>query len=68
MLANRVDQDQMPLSASDLGLHCLPMSLLCDARHKWVKDGYETYVQQVISFVQNVNKLYLSPKIYVGGQ
>ena len=23
--------------ASDLGLHCLPVSLLWDARHKWVK-------------------------------
>ena len=28
----------MPHSAaSDLGLHCLPMSLLWDARLKWVK-------------------------------
>ena len=35
--ANSVDPDQMPLSAaSDLGLHCLPMSHLWDARHKWV--------------------------------
>ena len=24
-------------AASDLGLHCLPVSLLWDARHKWVK-------------------------------
>ena len=36
--ANSVDSDQMPRSgASDLGLHCLPMSHLWDARHKWVK-------------------------------
>ena len=36
-MANSVDPDQMPHSAaSDLGLHCLPMSLLWDARHKWV--------------------------------
>ena len=36
-----VDPDQTPRSAlSDLGLHCLPMSNLLDARHKWVK----TYV------------------------
>ena len=36
--ANSVDPDQTPLSAaSDLGLHCLPMSLFRDARHKWVK-------------------------------
>ena len=34
----RVDLDQMSLSvASDLGLHCLQMSLLWDARLKWVK-------------------------------
>ena len=35
--ANSVDPDQTPRSvASDLGLHCLPMSLLWDARLKWV--------------------------------
>ena len=35
---NSVDPDQTPHSAaSDLGLHCLPMSLLWDARLKWVK-------------------------------
>ena len=37
--ANSVDPDQMPHSvASDLGLHCLPMSLLWDARLKWVNE------------------------------
>ena len=36
--ANSVDPDQMPRSeASDLDLHCLPMSHLCDAGHKWIK-------------------------------
>ena len=36
--ATSVDPDQTPRSsASDLVLHCLPMSLLWDARHKWVK-------------------------------
>ena len=35
---NSVDPDQTPHSAaSDLGLYCLPMSLLWDARLKWVK-------------------------------
>ena len=35
--ANSVDPDQTPHSAaSDLGLHCLPLSHLQDARHKWV--------------------------------
>ena len=37
---NSVDSDQTPHSAaSDLGLHCLPMSILRDTRHKWVKVG-----------------------------
>ena len=35
--ANSVDPDQTPHSTSDLGLHCLPMSLLWDARLIWVK-------------------------------
>ena len=36
--ANSADPDQTPRSAaSDLGLHCLPMSLLLDARCKWDK-------------------------------
>ena len=30
-----VDPDQTT-AASDLGLHCLPMSFLWDARHKWI--------------------------------
>ena len=35
--ANSVEPDQTPCSAaSDLGLHCLPMSLLWDASLKWV--------------------------------
>ena len=36
--ANSVDPDQMLLSVvSDLHLHCMPMSHLWDARHKWIK-------------------------------
>ena len=39
--ANSVGPDQTPRSAaSDLGLHCLPMSLLWDGRHKRVNDLY----------------------------
>ena len=35
--ANSVDPDQMShFAESDLGLHCLPMFLLWDARHKCV--------------------------------
>ena len=38
MSANSVDPDQTSRSAaSDLGPHCLPMSHLRDAGHKWVK-------------------------------
>ena len=37
-LCKQCRPDQMPHSvASDLGLHCLPMSPLRDARLKWVK-------------------------------
>ena len=36
--ANSADPDLTPhSSASDLGLHCLLISILWDARHKWVK-------------------------------
>ena len=36
--ANSVDPDQTPhFVVSDLGPHCLPMSLLWDTRLKWVK-------------------------------
>ena len=36
--ANRLEPDPTTRSAaSDLGLHCLPMSLLWDATHIWVK-------------------------------
>ena len=38
LLANSEDPDQTPRSAaSDLGLHCLPMSQKWDARLIWVK-------------------------------
>ena len=36
--ANSVDPDHTQRSAaSDLGLHCLPMSLFWDVRLKWIK-------------------------------
>ena len=35
--ANGVDSDQTPLAASDLGLHCFPVSLIWDTRHTYVK-------------------------------
>ena len=40
MQANSGDPDLTPHSvASDLGLHCLPMSHKKDARHIWVKNA-----------------------------
>ena len=49
--ANSVDPDQTPRSvASDLGLHCFPVSILWDARLKWVKDS----LQQQIRFNGNI--------------
>ena len=39
LIANSIDPDQTPRSAaSDLGLRCLLMSLLWDARLEWIKD------------------------------
>ena len=34
--------------ASDLGLHCLPMSLLWDTRHKWVNLSTTTTLKQPV--------------------
>ena len=37
--ANSIDPGQTPRSAaSDLGLHCLPMFLSRDVRHKWINN------------------------------
>ena len=39
LFANSGDPDQMPHSAaSDLGLHCLPITLLCVSRLQWVNN------------------------------
>ena len=40
LFANSGDPDQMPHSvASDLGLHCLPITLLWVSRLQWVKQA-----------------------------
>ena len=40
LFANSEDPDQTPHSAaSDLGLHCLPITLLWVSRLQWVKSG-----------------------------
>ena len=41
LFANSGDPDQTPRSAaSDLGLHCLPSTLLWVSRLQWVKEAY----------------------------
>ena len=59
---NSEDPDQTPRSAaSDLGLHCLPVSLLWDARHKLVsvvipgKGGDPVFVGFTHDIIQNFN-------------
>ena len=54
--ANSVDPDQMPRSAAaDLGLHCLPVFLLWDARLIWVKQvllvrNISLYFQKALNY------------------
>ena len=50
LCANSGDPDQMPHSvASDLGLHCLPVTLLGVSRLQWVKVTYD--INRNISFI-----------------
>ena len=59
--ANSVDPDQTPRSsASELGLHCLPMSLLWDARLKRVG---ETYPKTILSKPRNTIDLIAKSEI-----
>ena len=44
MLANNVGPDQTPHVASDLGLHCLPMTLLRVSWQEWVKMPYYEFL------------------------
>ena len=55
--ANSVDFDQTPRSAaSDLGLHCLLMSLLWDARLKWVKSDVERTASFKLKHIRSFSK------------
>ena len=50
MLANSGDPDQTPhLVASDLGLHCFPMSHTKDARLLWVNENNQ-FISDFIMF------------------
>ena len=61
LFANSGDPDQMPHSAaSDLGLHCLPVTLLRVSRLKWVKP-YSSYITST-----SVKHLYFGTIGYLG--
>ena len=53
--ASSGDPDQTPRSvASDQGLHRLPMSLLWDARYKWVNEKKDIYcLDHLMGFKEN---------------
>ena len=51
LFANSGDPDQMqPSAASDLGLHCLPITLLGISRLQWVKNKISTYLMTFLRF------------------
>ena len=58
--------DQTPHSAtSDLGLHCLPMSIFWDARHKWINAQQKTnmnYIARGILFKKKVMSMTITMK------
>ena len=54
--ANSVHPDQMLQSAaSDLGIHCLPMSLLWGTSHQWVNYTSVTSSEDLLKYTQNKN-------------
>ena len=60
LFANSGDPDQMPSPvASDLGLHCLRITLLGDSRLHWVNtyicniDAQKTYIVNIFCFIIN---------------
>ena len=51
--ANSVDHNQTLHQTSHQGLHCLPMSLLWDSRHKWIKlTWYNRYSEAIPAELQ----------------
>ena len=65
--ANSVDPDQMPHSAaSDLGLHYLPMSLLWEARLKWVKRQSAGKVKSIfLGKIRNIFQIVICRNLYI---
>ena len=55
LFANSEDPDQMPCSvASDLGLHCLPITLLRVSRLQWVKQVSQGQISLHMQFDQDL--------------
>ena len=55
LFANSGDPDQMPRSAaSDLGLHCLPITLLGVSRLQWIVSGIVT--MKLFLHTENIQK------------
>ena len=55
LFANSGDPDQMPHSAaSDVGMHCLPVTLLGLSRLQWVNEQSfnDTLTNDIVSFKQ----------------
>ena len=58
LFANSGDPDQTPHSAaSDLGLHCLPITLLQVSRLQWVKAGSSRVMDGQKCTEHNYNKM-----------
>ena len=55
--ANSINPHQTPYTAvSDLGRHCLPMSLLWDARLIWVNSIFQKKMQIYTSFLKTIQQ------------
>ena len=65
LFANSGDPDQMPRSAaSDLGLHCLPITLLRVSRLQWV-NAYTKRRESLCHTVQTDQSLFLRELPYL---
>ena len=57
LFANSGDPDQTPHSAaSDLGLHCLPNTLLRVSRLQWVKAPCKFVADEIFSFFSHFSE------------
>ena len=69
LFANNGEPDQMRSVASDLGLHCFPITLLQVSRLQWVKTGYWFLSVTITSLEQNwisSNQIHIIPSSSTG--